>query len=74
MHQPDRVAPKASGVSAADWLYQRMWINTIFFNVCCYGFSQGRKSLCNTPVYMIKKKILEKHYAGARANTVKKPY
>ena len=25
IHQPDRVAPKASDVSAADWLYQHMW-------------------------------------------------
>ena len=39
IHQPDRVAPKASDVSAADWLYQHTWKNTIFFHVCCYGFS-----------------------------------
>ena len=50
IHQPDRVAPKASDVSAADWLYQHTWKNTIFFHVCCYGFSQGRKSLYNTAV------------------------
>ena len=28
--------------------------NTIFFHVCCYGFSQDWKSLYNTVVYMIK--------------------
>ena len=27
--------------------------NTIFFHVRCYGFSQGRKSLSNTAVYVI---------------------
>ena len=26
----------------------------VFFYVCCYGFSQGRKSLYNTTVYVIK--------------------
>ena len=71
IHQPERVAPKASDVSAADWLYQHTWINTIFFHVCCYGFSPGWKSLYNTAVYMIKK-FLEKHYADARANIEKK--
>ena len=25
IHQPDRVAPKASDASAADWLYQHTW-------------------------------------------------
>ena len=25
IYQPDRVAPKASDVSAADWLYQHTW-------------------------------------------------
>ena len=28
--------------------------NTIFFHACCYGFSQGWKSLYHTVVYMIK--------------------
>ena len=28
--------------------------NTIFFHMRCYGFSQGRKSLYNTAVYVIK--------------------
>ena len=27
--------------------------DTIFFHVRCYGFSQGRKSLSNTAVYVI---------------------
>ena len=27
--------------------------NTIFFHVCCYGFSQGQKSLYNTALYLI---------------------
>ena len=27
----------------------------IFFHVCCYGFSQGRKSLYNSAVYVVKK-------------------
>ena len=46
-HQPDRVVLKASDVSAADWLYQQTWKNIVFFHVCCYGFSKGRKSLYN---------------------------
>ena len=33
--------------------------NTIFFHVCCYGFSQGWKSLCNTVVYMVNRFISE---------------
>ena len=45
IHQPDRVAPKASDVSAADWRYQT------HLKTC--GFSQGWKSLYNTVVYMI---------------------
>ena len=53
IHQPDWVAPKASDVSAADWLYQQTWKNTIFFHACCHGFSQCRKSLYNTAVYVI---------------------
>ena len=70
IHQPDRVAPIASNVSAADWLYQYTWINTIFFHVCCYGFSQGRKSLYNTAVYVIKK--IYKNITLARAPTLRK--
>ena len=53
VHQPDRVAPKANDVSAADWLYQHTLENTTFFHVCCYSFSQGRKSLYNTTVHVI---------------------
>ena len=30
------------------------WKNIVFFQVWCYGFSRGWKSLCNTVVYMIK--------------------
>ena len=54
IHQPDRVAEKASDVSAANWLYQYSWKNKIFFHVCCYGFSRSQKSLYNTAVYVIK--------------------
>ena len=32
---------------------KRTWKNTMFIHVCCYGFSQGWKSLCNTVVFMI---------------------
>ena len=31
IHQPDWVVPKASDVSATDWLYQYKWKNTKFF-------------------------------------------
>ena len=31
IHQPNRMAPKASDVSLADWLYQHTWKSTIFF-------------------------------------------
>ena len=66
IHQPDRVAPKASDVSAADWLYQHTWKNTIFFHVCCCGFSQGRKSLYNTAVRVIKRVFFwfDGHHGG----------
>ena len=61
IHQPDRVAPKASDVSPADWLYQLMWKKkTIFSRVCCCGFSQGRKSLYNTTVYVIIAELAER--------------
>ena len=55
IHQPDQEAPKASDVSAADWLYQHTWKNIYFFHVCCYGFSQGQKTLYNTAVYVINR-------------------
>ena len=29
------------------------WKNIVFFHVCCYGFSQGWKSLYDTVIYMI---------------------
>ena len=54
IHQPDRVARKASDVSAADWLYQRhMKKHLFFFYVYCLGFSLGRKSLYNSAVYSL---------------------
>ena len=53
IHQPDLMAQKASDVSAADWLHQHTWKNAIFFYVCCYGFSQSRKSLYNPAVCVI---------------------
>ena len=68
IHQPDQVAPKASGVSAADWLYQHTWKNTIFFHVCCYGFSLGQKSLYNTAVYVIN--ILMQQSDWCKINTL----
>ena len=39
IHQPDRVAPKASDVSAADWLYQHMKKYRIFPRVLLRLFS-----------------------------------
>ena len=57
IHQPDRVALKASDVSAADWLYQHTWKNIVFFHLCCCSFSQGRKSPYNIAIYMIKGNI-----------------
>ena len=63
IHQPDRVAPKApkaSDVSPADWLYQLMWKKIRYFLACCYGFSQGRKSLYNTTVYVIIAELAER--------------
>ena len=56
-HQTDRVAPKASYVSVADSLCQHVWKNTIFFYVRHYDFSQSRKSLYNTAVYVIDRYI-----------------
>ena len=55
IHQPDQAALKASDMSAADWLYQHTWKNTIFFHVCCYSLSQGLESLYNNAVYLIKR-------------------
>ena len=61
IYQPHLVAPKASDVWAADWLYQQTWKNTIFFHVYCWGFSRSRKSLYNTAVYVIKSFYLSTH-------------
>ena len=35
IHQSDRVARKASDMSAAGWRYQTRVKNTIVFHVCC---------------------------------------
>ena len=41
IHQPDRVAPKANDVSAADWLYQHTWKKyDIFSRVLLRLFSE----------------------------------
>ena len=40
-----------------------------FFHVCCFGFSQGRKSLYNTAVYVIKRE----QYMGARRYGISLP-
>ena len=61
IHQPDWVVPKASDMSAADWLYQHTWKNMMFFHVCCYGFSQSQKSLYNTTVYKCDKRCSQKY-------------
>ena len=55
VYQLDRVAPKARESGECQQLigYINTRKNTIFFHVCCYGFSQGRKSLYNTTVYVI---------------------
>ena len=54
IHQPKGVAQKASDMSPADWQYQTITKNIVFFHTCCYGFSQGWKSLYNTIVYAIE--------------------
>ena len=51
IHQPDRVARKASDVRAADWRYQTHVKKYRFFFTCFYGFFQGWKSFYNTVVY-----------------------
>ena len=38
IHQPDRVARKASDVSAADWLYQRHEKTSYFFTCIVWAF------------------------------------
>ena len=55
-----------SFINLTEWRQRRVtcqqlisYINTrekirYFFHACCYGFSQGRKSLYNTAVYVIK--------------------
>ena len=58
--------PRRSLINPAEWRdrwvtcqqligdIKQSWKYTIFFQVCCSGFSQGWKSLYNTVVYMIK--------------------
>ena len=53
IYQPDRVMRKASDVQQLIGDIKHTWKNTIFFHVCCCGFSQGWKLLYNTIVYMI---------------------
>ena len=67
VYQLDRVAPKARESGECQQLigYINTRKNTIFFHVCCYGFSQGQKSLYNTAVYVINIYILY----GFRSNT-----
>ena len=45
VHQPDRVARKASDVSSADWGYLIHVKNILFFHVCCLRLSSGLKIL-----------------------------
>ena len=60
------------------------WKKAIFFHVCCYGFSQGWKSLYNTICYMknrryymamqryqIYLKFVEKYFINERNKEVK---
>lgn len=52
IYQPDRLAQKASDVSAADWR-KRNKIHRNFLNVCFYRFSRGWKFSYDTVVYVI---------------------
>ena len=52
IHQPDRLARKASDELIGD--IKCAWKNIVFFHVRHYGFPQGWQSLYNTVVYMIK--------------------
>ena len=45
VHQPDRVARKASDVLSADWGYLIHVKNILFFHVCCLRLSLGLKIL-----------------------------
>ena len=54
IHQPDRVAQKASDVSAADWRYQIHVKKYDIFSRVLLRLCQSWKSLYNSLVYMIK--------------------
>ena len=54
IYQPDRVAPKASDVSAADWLYKHRWKN--FFTCVAAAFLKAgnpcwNPSLCDISMF-----------------------
>ena len=54
IYQPDRVAPKASDVSAADWLYKHTWNN--FFTCVAAAFLKAgnpcwNPSLCDKSMF-----------------------
>ena len=66
IHQPDWVAPKASDMQLIGYINTHEKIQ-YFFHVCCYGFSQGRKTLSNTAVYVIN--ILMQQSDWCKINT-----
>ena len=47
IHQPDKVAQRASDVSAVDWRYQTQKKGIVILDVYSYVFSLGWKSLKN---------------------------
>ena len=53
IHQPDRVARKASNVSQLIGDLKHIRKDIVFFQMCCYYFTQDCKSLYNTAVYQI---------------------
>ena len=52
-----RIVKALPFIHQLDWLAISTHVKKydIFSHVCCYGFSQGRKSLFNTAVYVINK-------------------
>ena len=53
IHQPDRVARKASDVSAADWQYQHTRKNIVFFTCVVMAFLRAGNPCIKTVVYKI---------------------
>ena len=49
IHHPDRVARKASDVSAADWRYQTRVKNIVCFSRLLLRLSSGLENHCLTP-------------------------